>query len=60
MVEMISTRPTRQSIGLIISIPILIGAISVFSHLNIALADSVAYVEAQALTSSDEIVRYVE
>ena len=57
---MVSTRTTKQSIGLIISMPILVGAISVCSHISIALADSTAYAEAQALTSSYEIARYIE
>ena len=57
---MVSTRTTKQNIGLIISLPILVGAISFCSHLSIALADSGAYEEAHVLVSSDEIAMYNE
>ncbi len=56
---MVSTRTTKQNIGLIISLPILVAAVSVCSHLSIALADSGAYEEAHVLVSSDEIARYI-
>ncbi len=39
---MVGTRATKQSIGLIISLPLLVGAVSVCSHLSIALADNSA------------------
>ncbi len=57
---MVSTRTTKQNIGLIICLPILVGAVSVCSHLSIALADSGAYEEAHVLMSSDEITMYNE
>ena len=50
--KMASTWTTKQSIGLIILLPVLVGAISVCSHLSIALADNSAY--------EGKIARYIE
>ena len=49
---MVGTRATKQSIGQIISFPLLVGAVSVFSHLSIALADNSA--------AEVKIARYIE
>lgn len=56
---MFSTRTMKQDIGLIICLPILVAAVSVCSHLSIALADNSAHQEAHVLMSSDEIARYI-
>ena len=60
MAEMVSMRTTKQNVGLIICLPILVATVSVCSHLSIALADNSAYKEAYGLASPDKIARYIE